>query len=402
MDITENKQSCLQLIAVQAGGVICLPIFIIGKTLAINYGVPSAILAIIIGNLLLLVIGVISARASVKDRKSTAEYAVDLFGGIGRRFFATAMVLSLIGWFAIQLNIMTLGIQQIFPSVSGYFSNIALGLAVTLAGIKGMQALERIVNWSMPLLLLTIGYALFQADPVSIDTVSLDVFSFSGVSLVLATAIAAVVDLPTFFRLARSPMDGVVASCILFGLIIPLLEGAGVYLFANSAEDNFVHILATPNSPLLWKSWVFAFILFAGWTTNQANLYSASVSLSTIAPTLKENSKVLVLGSLASILSCFHMLENLIVILDLIGVILGSMGAVLVVHILANGGTNRKMNLFAWFVGMIAGVASQYGYTYTGIPVIDAFAVSLIVKAGTLVNQISKNRRITNENAVYE
>ena len=400
MNQTDTKQSWLQLTAVQAGGVICLPIFLIGHALATNYGIASAIIAIILGNLLLLVMGSVAAWSVSYSRKSTAEISVDLFGVAGRYLFATAMVVSMMGWFAIQLNLMTLGIQEVFPKVPAGLCNVSLGVAVTYAGIKGMRGLEKIVNWSMPLLLITIFYALFLGEPATVQAVDGEVVTFQGISLVLAAAIAAVVDLPTFFRLSRSQKDGLAASLLLFGLIIPLLEGVGVYLFANKAEDNFVRVLASPASPMLWKAWVFAFIVFAGWTTNQANLYSASVSMGTIVPEMRNQTRVLLLGAFGSLISCLNLLDHLVGVLDLIGILLGSMGAVMVVHCLLNGKTEKRFNFAAWLIGLLAGASSQQGYDLMGIPVVDAFVFGLIGMGVAVVKNMFKNKEQVHEYTV--
>lgn len=400
MSVIEAKQNWLQLTAVQAGGVICLPIFLIGHALANSYGTFSAVAAIVAGNLLLLLMGAVTAWSAAYSRKSTAEMSVDIFGDLGRYLFASAMVVSMMGWFAIQLNLMTLGIQEVFEGVPSSVCNLCLGMAVTAAGIKGMKGLERIVNWSMPLLLLTILYALFQKGDASPSTIGGGIVTFQGVSLVLAAAIAAVVDLPTFFRLSRSPKDGLIASCVLFGMVLPLLEGVGVYLFANRADENFVRVLASPDSPLLWKGWVFAFIVFAGWTTNQANLYSAAVSMETIRPGMEKNIQVLALGVSGALISCLNVLDHLSGILDMIGILLGSMGAVLIVHCLLNGRTDKKGNLFAWMVGVAAGCISQMGYALMKIPVVDAFFCALLATGAVFLMNMYQSEEVRNETAV--
>jgi len=52
-------------------------------------------------------------------------------------------------------------------------------------------------------------------------TTEQEVISMSGLSLLLACGIAALIDLPTFFRLATSQKDGIIAVCLLFGFVLP-------------------------------------------------------------------------------------------------------------------------------------------------------------------------------------
>ncbi len=384
------KQNWKNLLLIQAGGVICLPVFIIGHALAKTYGIYSALLAIFFGNLLLLVMGVVTASSSSLHKKSTAECAIDVFGAKGKELFAGAMVFSMVGWFAIQLNIMTSSVES-FKDYNIIF-NIVLGSAITLFGIRGMSSLMKLATLSMPFLVMTIGYALYSVNdyPMILQN---EEFSLSGISLVLACGIAAVIDLPTFFRLATTRKDGIIAACLLFGLVLPLVEGVGLYLYMHSQGENLLQVLALPNSNVLWKGWVLAFLILAGWTTNNANLYSATVSLQTLAPSLNDKSRTLLIGFTGTILSCFNLLENLILVLDLIGIVLGSMGAVMMFHFAFKQLKNEKENIISWIVGFLCGLCGYFGYTILKIPVLDAFTFALITK---ILFKVIKNEKTIN------
>lgn len=384
------KQNWKSLLLIQTGGVICLPVFIIGHALAKTYGIYSALLAIFFGNFLLLMMGVVAASSSARHRKSTAECAIDVFGAKGKELFAGAMVFSMVGWFAIQLNIMTSSFEG-FQDY-GIIFNILLGSIITIVGIRGMSSLEKLATLSMPFLLMTIGYALYSVNgsPITLQNEEL---TLSGVSLVLACGIAAVIDLPTFFRLATTKKDGIIAACLLFGLVLPLTESVGLYLFMHAQGEHLAQVLALPNSGILWKGWVIAFLILAGWTTNNANLYSATVSLETLVPKLSDKYRTLLIGFTGTILSCFNLLDNLILVLDLIGVVLGSMGAVMMFHFAFTQLKNEKENVIAWMVGFLSGVCGYFGYTLLKIPVLDAFTFALITK---ILFKVIKNEKTIN------
>lgn len=384
------RQNWKSLLLIQAGGVICLPVFIIGHALAKTYGIYSALLAIFFGNVLLLMMGVVSASSSALHRKSTAECAIDVFGSKGKELFAGAMVFSMIGWFAIQLNIMTSSFEGLQDY--GIIFNILLGCIITIIGIRGMSSLNALATLSMPFLLMTIGYALYSVNgsPMILQNEEL---TLSGMSLVLACGIAAVIDLPTFFRLATTRQDGIIAACLLFGLVLPLVEGVGLYLFMHSQGEHLLQVLVLPNSGMLWKGWVITFLILAGWTTNNANLYSATVSLETLAPRLSEKSRTLLIGFTGTILSCFNLLDHLILVLDLIGIVLGSMGAIMMFHFAFKQLKNEKENIIAWTVGFLSGVCGYLGYTLLKIPVLDAFTFALITK---ILFKVIKNEKTIN------
>lgn len=373
----ETNQKWTQLSAVQIGGAVCLPIFIIGHALEKGYGLTSALFAIVLGNLILMCMGFVLAGASACNRKSTAECAIDIFGASGKAFFSLAMVIAMMGWYAIQLNVMTVSMKGFLPQGSELYCNLVLGILMTFFGLRGIKGLEVLSNYSLPVLIATIGFAVYMAGGGEEKEFE-RIFSYSGVSFVIGAAIGAVVDLPTFFRHSRSQKDAFIAIAILFGVVIPILEGVGVYLSYHSFGDDIVAALMTAEPGLIWSLWVLLFLILAGWTTNNANLYSASVSMRAFFPGIGHNGRVLALGIIGTLMSCMNFLDHLENFLSVIGIILSAMGAVMVVHYLFDERTDRNMSLLAWGIGAGAGFCSLAGISFTEIPVLDAFAFSLI------------------------
>jgi len=160
----------------------------------------------------------------------------------------------------------------------------------------------------------------------------------------------------------------------------------------HTQGEHLAEVLALSSDGVVWKIWVMAFLILAGWTTNNANLYSATVSLQTLIPGLTETSRTLILGFLGTFLACFNFLDNLILVLDLIGILLGSMGAVIVFHYAFKQQKEKQENIIAWISGIIGGFISYYGYTYSSIPVLDAFTFALIIK--TLFKVIKNEKTI--------
>lgn len=380
MNDFDIRQDWKKIISVQAGGIICLPIFIIGHALAKTYGMSSAILVIVLGNFLLLGMSLITAATASFHRKSTAECALDVFGVHGKMFFSGAMVFSMMGWFALQLNIVTTNLAVYIQSDMTLLLNIILGLCITCLGIKGMRGLMTLSSLSVLFLVVTVGCSItFISDPLLV-VLTPQPITVAGISLVLACAIAAVIDLPTFLRLAKTRKDSILAVCLLFGFVLPLVESVGVYLFMCSQSENIIELLAPNNSPVLWKAWVMFFLLLTGWTTNHANVYSATVSLKTLMPRMSDPLRAVLVGIGGTCLSCLNVLDNLTFVLNIIGLILGSMGAVMISHFATKQVGQQRKNGYAWVVGIIAGLSSSLGYSVLQIPVLDAFIAALITK----------------------
>lgn len=378
------RQNGWQLAAIQAGGAICLPVLIIGHLLAKNYGEFSAYLSIGIGNGLLFLLAIVSAFYSVETRKSTVECAIDCFGNRGKIFFALAMVSSMTGWFAIQLHLMAVSLDELFHIQNGTMSTCLLGIVMLCGGMLGMKGVGLLANISLPLLIGTIGYAVVGAGE-RVETLSSSfLLTTSGISLVLAASIAAVIDLPTFFRFARSKKDALFALFLLFGVILPFLEGVGVFLYTRNQGGNFLEVLLVPPFSSLWKFWVLSFVLLAGWTTNSANLYSAVVSLQIALPKLSFKKGTLWVGFFGTLLASLDLSSCLEIILEPIGIILGSMGSVMIVTFLFDQKKISNIAMVAWLLGILGGLLSLKGVSLTEIPVLDAFIVSFVAMGALL------------------
>lgn len=376
-----NQQNWWQLSSIQIGGVICLPVILVGQTISQSYGFTSAVFSILIGNAILLFLGLISAKMSHESRKTTIDNALEYFGEKGVSFFALTMGVTLLGWFAIQLNMMSLSVLDLLAieasrSIWLLFLNIFLGILITVVALYGLRALNILADLSLPLLIATLGYALFTVEEKA--PLQEPAFSLGGVSLVIAIFIAGIIDLPTYFRHARSSKDGMISILIIFGLALPLLEIVGVYLASGYVEGSILDVLKR-NNGVLWNLWIALFLILAGWTTNNLNLYSAVVCLESLLKKQTTRNCTLLAGGVGTFLSCFNLLNHLELALDLMGVLVASMGIVIITRYLIvqfNGPpispNDERWHLVAWILGIAVGFYSLIGYSLTSIPVLDA------------------------------
>ena len=90
----DKKLTWFELASLEIGGAICLPVIMVGHAVAKQYGMSSALAAILIGNGLLLILALISVHLSAISKKRTAENAVIYFGEMGGKGFASALLLS--------------------------------------------------------------------------------------------------------------------------------------------------------------------------------------------------------------------------------------------------------------------------------------------------------------------
>jgi purine-cytosine permease-like protein len=382
-----TNQSWWQLSSIQIGGAVCLPVIMVGQTLAKNYGFFSAILAICVGNLFLLLLGMAVLRMTMQNKVSTIENAKRYFGSKGTPILALTMIVCLGGWFAIQLNVMTLSLQEMSKIFFGdYFAgdwgriagNFLLGLLITGFAFKGIQSLNYLSTYSMPLLIGTIAYALFSHSPTP-QILSESSYSWGGITLVIAASIAIIADMPTYYRFSKSNRDGMISILMLFIIALPIIEIVGVYIGVRNPHANIIDALAGGGSQL-WHFWVGLFLLLAGWTTNNTNLYSVAISLRAIMPNASQPFRIGLIGILAIAVSCFNILEHFETVLEGMTLAIGSMSAVIITrYVLCDQQFNYTSNIFCWVLGTCLGIFTLTNvFSLTTIPILDAWIVSAI------------------------
>lgn len=366
-----EKQSWMEMSAVQIGGAICMPMILIGFELS-RLNSVKALLAICIGNLFLFLLAFLTAEMSYRAKATTAENASHYFGKVGKCFFALILTLSMCGWFAIQAEVMAKDLG------GGRYTAVVISCAIVLATLKGIRAVTKLANVALPLMLITLLCCLVMAFVNRQEVVqSSEGTLFQGVSLVIAAAILAVIDLPTFFRHARSKSDARKASIATFLIGMPLVELVGVLLGLWTTAPDVSQALACFGH-VAWKGWIWLFILLVGWTTNNANLYSASVSLQTLLPQLSIKKAILLAGLMAVILAGCDLLSRLTFVLEIMGVSVASMGAVvLTAYFLKRH--HVVLQSLAWLLGATWGLLHVHAVVkITPIAIVDAALISAI------------------------
>ncbi len=127
------------------------------------------------------------------------------------------------------------------------------------------------------------------------------------------------------------------------------------------------------------------FLGLKGFTTNSANLYSASVSLNALVPGITLAPATLITGCVGIALSLLPLLENLEMALTALAVTTSSLGALFLISYKKTLPKNG-LPLTAWLVGVCIGICSLLSLiTLTGEPVCDAFLATLLVASPVLI-----------------
>lgn len=337
-----KPQKWWDLLAIQAGGTLCLPIVLIGQLLCKEYGTVQALCAILAGNGILLVLGLIMATMSTQESLNTFSHVRRLFGALFQKGLGALMLICMLGWFAVQINLMT----KALPVGDTKMLTVSIGSLITLFMYFGYSAMHRCACLAAPLLglglLMFFMTSTFQlSDPPA--------FSWgwmSGISLVIGAHIAVLVDLPTFFQHAASPKDGRICITCLYALIVPLVEAGGVWLTSmlDSGADNLL---------------VGVLFVLSGWSANNANLYSAVETVRALRIGNRKGTTLL-LGTLGTVLACMNPLGSIETLLELIGVALGVMGSIMCAQFVykSPSGLLQAISCASYCGGVVLGLLS--------------------------------------------
>lgn len=350
-----------QLVSIEVGGAICLPVILVGHKLFQTYGLASALVAVAVGNLLLFGMALLFAEMSFRNKLSTTDNATHYFGPLGVQLFALTLMIAKCSWFAIQLEMMA----EVVGGSLGM--KLALGGGIILIAIFGLKALTLFSSLSMPILIGTMGYA-FYGSLEKEGAFIPETLSYEGISVAVAAAITAVVDMPTYFSSSRSIRDSRWAVVLFILVAVPLIEGLGIYL----SYKNPGLILSETSL------WFTLFFLLAGWTTNNTNLYSSATCLGTLLPKIPMGWRQVAMGSVGILLCVLDIPKHFVLVLQLLGAGVVSMGMVILISYLVPIDTKR-WNLLPWIAGTTVGVLSALKWiTISTLPLIDAALVACV------------------------
>lgn len=377
----ETKQivSLFSLTAIQIGGAFCLPVIMAGQMLSQTYGFFNASLALLVGNILLWICSIFIGKLSTQYKQSTLDLARTLFGQKGAFIGALALLIPMIGWFSITLSFISQCFTNIIPSLPVILSNIIISVLLIVIISSGLKNVGILSSISIPLLLIAIAIALYKIIYFGfLQSTQTNSSVFSATATVIAIAIAAVVDLPTYYRFAASNKSAQISLAFVFLIGLPLVEGLGVLIGAFLPGKNLVEVF-TNNHAGLFSNIMMLFLAFKGFATNSTNLYSAANSLKGLFPKLNLKNATIIAGVLGSFLSFFPLIENLEKVLSILAITTSSLGAL---FFTASVGLSFSTNmvLISSLSGITLGILTLFSsFTISGEPLCDSFFATMLI-----------------------
>ncbi len=386
--------------AVSAMVAFSLPTFITGLELYQALTVPDAVLAILIGCLILTVIGAAMGSIGVRTRMSSYLLVRIAFGDRGAALVNLAFAISLIGWFGINIDIFANAVHQLLPSswqatTPTWIIECIAGLCMLGTTLYGFRAINLLASTLVPVLLVLTIYMYFQAS----ETLAIDAFLqlektgsmplSHGIAAIVGTIIIGAIILPDITRFSRQASGGVHTafwSYQVVQLVVMLVAG---FAAAAMAETEILSLLLALGLGAL----AFVIVIAGSWVLNSLNLYSAVLSVKSTFSQANEKALTLVLGLFGFIAALFNLLDYFINFLVVLSTIFVPVAGVILIDFflfqksqyqankLADNNHYNIAALLAWAVG--AGYASLlilFGLPgISSIEVLDSIALTGLV-----------------------
>ena len=390
--------SGFQIGVVLIGISITLPLLYSAGELALGIGLPRAIIAALIGALVLSLMSIPAAIVGVRTRLSSYMIIEHTFGYAGAKFVNFWFGIFLLGWYAVTAELFgrTLYLaagELISVGIPEWAYTVLSSALVTLTTIYGFRAIDRLALVAVPLLLLALlgvvvlslretGFAALLAVPGAGE-----IDMPTAISAVIGAAIVGVVLTPDLTRYARNVRDCVTASFLGQGGGMSIVYIAGmipVLVWGELEPMTYMFIIGFGGIAL-------AVLVFATWTTNVINLYSTALASRASVPLGNYRSVVVIMGIVGTIVAVVGISENLIDFLVVMGLLVPPIAGVYLADFFVFKRTDFSperlarrpaIRVNAVVVGLGTGVFATWMYysdrSLTSIGALDSLLMSMV------------------------
>ncbi|MBA5202344.1 MULTISPECIES: cytosine permease [Pectobacterium] len=366
-------------------------------------GLPfsQAVSATLIGSAFLGVLAALCANVGYGCGLSTTLLSISVFGRFGGKLIGIFSAVSLVGWFAFQLDFFGVMLQKAllhYQIEPGRFLILVFGMVLmTSTAIWGVRALGKLSVFSVPLMLILIITGLVLAannhPEIPLPIIKAPISMGSAISYVVSIWIVSAVMSPDIARYAKTRKDA--------------LLGAGLGFFLGNSSTILValiltHLVGTEDLVEVFFSIglgmsAIVVLIFAQWTTNSTNLVSASLGLSVVIRALSRPVLVVLMAIAGLLLAYNGMINNFTQFLSLLGVLISPIAGVYLVEYYFIKSSRLQKNVSeASFLNVAAAISWSLGslvslltspdffdlFTISSISALDGVIVSMVIYIG--------------------
>ena len=386
---------------------LALPAFIQGAAVGLGIGLTHGLLATALAGIVLSLLAALTGRVGAASRLSTYYIVRHAFGRAGGGLINLVLVLTVLGWFGITTGFLAASLDALWPLGAGSrpIWGALGGALMTATAIWGFRGLHWLSVIAVPALFGGLAWLALSAAggpdwAVLMTGRGSGELPFStAVSMLVGGWAVGVAVLPDLTRYARTLKDGMLggAVCFLPGMFV--IMALCMIPALSSGEGDIAKILTAALPPLA----AGLIVLLASWSTNDNNLYAASLGLASIVPGVPKWALVLVCGLAGTALGLAGILDHFIPFLITLSLCLPPVAGIYVSdyfaaaarYTAAPAGEAPPLPLIRWpaVTGLILGCATAFAaippgmggpglIQATGVPGLDGALVAGVVTYG--------------------
>ena len=382
--------------AIQIGTTISVPLFVLGSELGQRQRFLVLVPSVLAGALIVALLGLLTGYIGTRVRLPTAIMVGQTFGDTGAKLVATILVVTLFGWFGVQIEMLARSVNALLAShfairIPPLSLTLASGALMCTTAAIGFRVLGKIAYIAVPLLLAVISVPLWISlskrgvTPLLGGAPSAETYSPGMiVSIVSGGYMTGVTVAPDITRFLRTSRDNLLGIFVSFGVAYPVLILLSASLAVLFGSGNLIEILNRAGVALP----SLAVVVLATWTSNDKNLYEAGLSLSALFPKIERWKLAAAAGIIGTALAVFGIFDYFITYLIILGITISPVAGVYCVDFLLHrfryedgqklSGV-RPYPFVAWIAGSGVGLmtlpVSSFGFgllTLTSAPTLDA------------------------------
>ncbi len=389
----EETVSGYGLALITFGIGMTLPVFWLGADVTAKVGFQRACWVFVGVCAVLGLLAALTALAGVRSRLSTYMMLQFSFGRHGAKVLNLIMAVTLLGFYAATVDIFGSTVTSALHGAFGvdtpaWLHSLWGSVLMTLMAIFGLRGLDRLSVCAVPLMAMFLLFTLYlgvgRAEPGQLvgfagsgDSVALAISSTIG--LVVLTPVL----MPDFTRYARSDRDALIT---LLGMVVgfPFVLVVGGLLSIVSGKVEIMEIMAVLGVLLP----ALLVMVFSTWITNTANLYSATLTLATVARSTSW--KLTILGSVvATALALGGFMSHFLDFILTLSIVIPPLASIYLADFFLIGRQRYQVEdldrlpgfgwpaLISWaLASLLAWMTTYEGWTLTTQPTLDSLLVA--------------------------
>lgn len=369
---------------------VSLPMLYLGSEMSIGMGLKNAIIAFIVSTAILTVLCLVTTLIGTRTRLSTYMILRFPFGKQGAKLINFLVGVSLLGWFAVALELLSDAINttlSVLLEIDISLSIIIIigSIFITTTTIFGIRTLEKLANIAVPILLLFLIYVVYKAigdGQASIQTTTAipSLSLFQGISALVGSSVLVPVLMADFSRYISNDRQSLLS---ILGITIgtPVVWIIAAILADKTGEADIILIM---NSYKLVLP-AFVLIFVSTWVTNATNLYSVSLTLSTITETWSYTRLTILSGVLGTALALTGFSEYFIDFLNMLAIFSPAIASIYILDFFLVKKQDYDLSkieewgvraLVSWTIGSGFACLTYYEIlSFTGAYFVDAFLI---------------------------